>query len=411
MRCTLTKESDRNGNGSDRRGRQVAPRSPQERADSRPGDSAQPPIRRSAVTRGRSTPAKSSLAARGGRPRRTLSNSQSQNVSVLPMPEGVQILDRGIDTCSIAFRPEEQDTIWKHLAVGEELGRRVGSEEAIILADHRIQRRGGWFFEISEPIAGARWFWWRKHRTIVCEGRLARIAGEVEDEDGGPATLGSLQDLRTAAVVAPYFFEHMTWPSRLPADGGRLRRLDLAVDLGFPAPCGLQSSPLGLQFLTMMSCLNVPGLQRTVWYGGSQAQTVYFRRGKVVKFRVYDKSVQSGTGPAGTRIRIERQLRWPKRDQPRPGDITAADLERLWTGELKAWAEAGQTVTVGGITEVHAAILAAVDEGRLSPLAGRSCSATRHIRRWGAAAPGGRRTGKATWPRAVRRNCGRSACA
>jgi hypothetical protein len=286
------------------------------------------------------------------------------------MPQGVQILDRGIDTCSIAFRPDELETIWKHLAVGEELGRRVGSEEAIILADHRIQRRGGWFFEVSEPIAGARWFWWRNHRTIVCEGRLARIAGEVEDEDGGPATLGSLQDLRTAAVVAPYFFEHMTWPSRLPAEGGRLRRLDLAVDLGFPAPCGLQSSPLGLQFLTMMSCLNVPGLQRTVWYGGSQAQTVYFRRGKVLKFRVYDKSVQSGTGPAGTHIRIERQLRWPKRDQPRPGDITAADLERLWTGELKAWAEAGQTVTVGGITEVHAAILAAVDAGLLSPLAG-----------------------------------------
>jgi hypothetical protein len=189
------------------------------------------------------------------------------------MPQGVRILDRGIDTCSIAYRPDELDTIWSKLAIGEELGRLMGSEEAILLADHRIQRRGGWFFEVCEPVAGARWFWWRKHRMIVCEGRLSRIAGEVEDEDDELATLGSLQDLRTAAAVAPYFFEHMTWPYRLPTDDGRLRRLDLAVDLGFPAQ-------LGLQFLTMMSCLNVPGLQRTVWYGESQPQTVYFRKGK-----------------------------------------------------------------------------------------------------------------------------------
>jgi hypothetical protein len=349
----------------------MVPLSPHQRADSCPGDSAQEPVRRTAATQGRSTSVAKSLQATvcGGRPRLTASNSQSQYVSVSPMPEGIRIQGIGIDTCSLAWRPDDLDVIWKYLAVGEELGTLLGSEEAIALALSRIQRRGGWFYEVCEPVAGARWFWWRKHRTIVCEGRLARIAGEVEDESDAPARLGSLQDLRTAAAVAPYFFEHLTWPSRLPVGGARLRRLDLAVDLAFPPAAGLA-------FLALASCINVPGLQRTVWFGESQPQTIYFRRGKVIKFRIYDKGVQMGSAPAGTHIRVERQIRWPKRDQPKPEDITAADLDRLWTGELKAWAEAGRSASVLLPPEAQGAIATAATKAALLRSPPRSSSGT-----------------------------------
>jgi hypothetical protein len=161
-------------------------------------------------------------------------------------------------------------------------------------------------------------------------------------------------------LLAAFCFEELTWPARLP-DEPRLRRLDLAVDLGFPAQ-------LGTAFLDAMSGLSVPGLKRTVWYDESQAQTIYFRRGTVVKFRVYDKGVQAGTAPAGTRIRIERQIRWPKKNQPRPQDLTPSDLEALWLGELKAWAAAGQTLCVGTPPVIQEELLNAIDGGRLKPL-------------------------------------------
>jgi hypothetical protein len=46
------------------------------------------------------------------------------------------------------------------------------------------------------------------------------------------------------------------------------------------------------------------------------------------------------------------------------------DLAALWLGELKPWAEAGADVTVGDLTEAQSAVLAAVDNGTLSPFSG-----------------------------------------
>jgi hypothetical protein len=126
-------------------------------------------------------------------------------------------------------------------------------------------------------------------------------------------------------------------------DEARLGRIDLASELRF------SRGSAGRAFLHSLSAADVPWCKsRTDGRKGEGIETVSFHgtTGKTVYLRAYDKGIESGTAPAGERIRVERQRRFRKTREPSLAMLSSADLHSMYIGREFAHLQNLKTATV-----------------------------------------------------------------
>jgi hypothetical protein len=197
--------------------------------------------------------------------------------------------------------------------------------------------------------------------AIRVEGRLDPLLTGERDSWG----LRPVSDLVAGERRARQLVEHL---AGAPMDGGReyfgdgeLARVDAAHELEF------EDAPDGLTFLRAVAAMR-PSMRKAdvAWGVDGQPQTIYFRTPKrfAVRERIYDKGVESGSHPAGLRVRLEAQRRFPKnRAMPR-GALPAADLGRYYAEKLQAYA---QTDTLAaGPDQARRELLAKVHSGQVT---------------------------------------------
>jgi len=343
----------------------VAPRALTQGADAQGSASARRPAHRASSSRARSAPERS-RAASGGPVKAErdsrCSNSGNRNNGVELAP-GVRLAWLGCDTTSFAWRPTD-DTFWKLLRVAEDTGHLAGFDETTYrtLGHSRVIRTGFCSYMLQEAVLGARWGWWSNHRAgnrrlVWCEGRLAAM----QEHALMAATPGAPEALAPCAEAAGALFSAIFHPCHLPVEA-KVRRIDLAADLEFTDPAD------GLRFLQVMACLPIRGLKTDAWRCEGRVETIYQRlpTGKV-RWRIYDKATELGLPTAGSRVRIERQLRYPKAAQTGPETFTAERLAALWTGELAPWTRTATDVIVAGLPDAQLAVIAAANRGEITP--------------------------------------------
>lgn len=161
--------------------------------------------------------------------------------------------------------------------------------------------------------------------AIRVEGRLDPLmTGERESWRLRPA-----DDLAAGERRARELVEGL---AGAPMDGGRqffndgeLARVDATHEVEFDDQAD------GLAFLRAVASMRPSARKVDAVFGvDGQPQTVYFRTPKrfAVRERIYDKGVESGSHPAGLRVRIEAQRRFPKNRAIHHGSL---DPERRTT--------------------------------------------------------------------------------
>lgn len=281
------------------------------------------------------------------------SNGQSRDVEV-PLPV---VSACGIDTVSFAWRPQDPG-FWGELLRAADRGWLSSNDDLGSVASSAVVPATRRSFLLRSPIGGGRFGFFPEHDLLYCEGRAASLyAGRTAPPELLPRRL-----LSHAATRAALEFEQLGPP--LLFEPAVVRRLDLAVELKFVDPLS------GTRFLNALSGVPLPRLKSDVWVRDGRVETVYYRtpeRGHV-RFRIYDKGVESGTGLAGSHVRLERQLRFSKIAQSSPEALSASDLGLAWEGELGAWAEARAPVQPSGVRDAQHAVIAASRTGAISAL-------------------------------------------
>jgi hypothetical protein len=209
---------------------------------------------------------------------------------------------------------------------------------------------------LKEVIGGGRLFFYPHLRLIYIEGRLAALLAGDENASG----LTPSGQLGNAADVAARNISTLLNPHTIVGEKSSLRRADLTADVRF-------SAAQGRRFLYALANVALPRLKMNVYKKDGRVETIYWltpKRG-LVRLRVYDKSVESKSGAAGTLIRVEQQRRFVGKQQPSPHEWARADLGRTWQGQLKAW-EATEDVVVADLNGMQRVILQAVSEDKLS---------------------------------------------
>jgi hypothetical protein len=197
---------------------------------------------------------------------------------------------------------------------------------------------------------------------VLCvEGRLAPLlTGERESWDLRPAS-----DVYLGEQAARRVVEQL---AGVPMDGGReyfsdgeVARLDLAHEFRF------EDSADGLAFLSTLAALR-PALRKVspVFSGDGTVETVYFRSPKrfVVLERVYDKGVESGSHPAGHRVRLEVQRRYPRSRALVPRTVPNVDLGGIYGQSVAPYA-AHESVAVGRV-EAEERLVSMVARGEMT---------------------------------------------
>jgi hypothetical protein len=191
---------------------------------------------------------------------------------------------------------------------------------------------------------------------IFAEGRLAAMLARSEDDhDLAPASKLTDGAECVGNALAALGFDFDTRPESV-------RRLDLAAELCFEKPAD------GLSFLRAMATLEVPGTKRAIWVDNQRVETVYFRTPKrgIVNARIYGKNEETGLGPPGGLVRLERQVRYPKAKQQRPESISGSDLEALYRGRFTALSQGREAVIATGLDGAQSAVLDRVADGALT---------------------------------------------
>jgi hypothetical protein len=179
--------------------------------------------------------------------------------------------------------------------------------------------------------------------VVRVEGRLdPLLTGHRESWGLRPASDVYLGELAARRIVEQL--------AGVPMDGGReyfsdgeVARLDLAHEFEF------DDSVDGLGFLATVAALLPCRRKVNSWRASDgTVQTVYFRspKGGVVLERFYDKGVESGSHPAGRRIRAEVQRRYARNRALVPRGVQALNLRDVY-GEAVAPYSARETVAVG----------------------------------------------------------------
>jgi hypothetical protein len=249
----------------------------------------------------------------------------------------------GLDTVSIALRPESQD--WSDLLLTQ--AHRPGAGGALI-----FDRPGPGKTKLGAFGRGVFWM----------EGRIdAALTGS----DGG-WDLRPVIDVNDLERVARESFDELAgepaewYGMRPPAE---VRRFDLAHEFAFDRPDD------GLAFLRTVAGMCPPRRKLDVWTGqDGQPQTVYVRQAKsgVVTERLYDKGVESGSHPPGHRLRYEAQRRPPKRLRMRPEVLAAHDLRAEFGRSINAYVEGSESVIAAGTEATMAHLVGAAARGEIS---------------------------------------------
>jgi hypothetical protein len=203
----------------------------------------------------------------------------------------------------------------------------IAAREALARQPHAIGARG----EVYVQRAGCRWGSFPDGMHYV-EGRVAAIL------DGPDAHY-----LATAAQVVEAA-ELLADTVGAPVENVVTGRLDLASELRFEDPRE------GLALMRAIAAADVPWL-KTGTEGSKRdgLETVAWRtaNGRSIQLRLYDKGRESGTAPAGTLLRGERQRRMRKGRELVAIEIPNVNLRSLYVGrELAAFVAADLELTV-----------------------------------------------------------------
>jgi len=228
----------------------------------------------------------------------------------------------GIDTVSIAWRPT--DTL---------------ALDAFARHGYSPTRGQGYIHDKRGP-GGERLLMWPKTGVLAIETRLSALLDQdVKANALIPAALLP-QGERAARDVAQYLL-------RAPIRGhSEVRRYDLTSEVAFTDPSQ------GRAFLKTLAGMCPPGLKLDTWSergNGGATETVYHRTPKrgEVRFRAYDKGVESGADPPGTRIRLEAQMRPDKQQRRTPDQMADSDLRHDFGRTLAPYLAQGEVVAAG----------------------------------------------------------------
>lgn len=159
---------------------------------------------------------------------------------------------------------------------------------------------------------------------VYVEGRVASLLGAPDVAELAPAsTLPLAEDV---------------WRDTLGLRGEcEVGRADVTGEIRF------EDARDGHDLLAALRSVDHPWLKvGTEGFKRGEVETVYGRyaKGRSVQLRVYDKGLESGDGPPGTRIRFERQRRFRKDRARTTAEFAATPLSEWFVGrELHALVE------------------------------------------------------------------------
>jgi hypothetical protein len=182
------------------------------------------------------------------------------------------------------------------------------------------------------------------HRMLFAEGHPA-VEGLAH-----PATLPEV----AASVLTA--IEEAGFP--LGRDAG-VARADGTVTVGF------EDGNQGLAVLQGVAALDFPRSMPVVW--GRPPQTVYIANesGRGMKARIYDKALESLSGPAGTAVRFENQARYPK---PMRRAVDEVDLEHVrdrFQARFGPLAKSAAGLTVASLPVIAARVHERIQAGEI----------------------------------------------
>jgi hypothetical protein len=275
------------------------------------------------------------------------------------------------------------ERLWAHLQEPLKEGyylQGLDTETGECVASSGVTRAALGRVSVDEPIGGGRVGYYPSHRKIYIEGRLAALHARDTSASG----LAPPSQLENASRIAALAVSQLLHPSTIALEKCLVRRLDLACDVTFT------DGDQGLRFLRALAALDLPRLKSDVWRKDGRIETIYYRTPKrgLVRLRVYDKGVESGSNAPGERVRLERQLRFPRAKAPDPASIARSDLGKTWQGQLHAWEDADEIV-VADLNAMQHIVLQAATENKLTAFAAERLLGTLTMR--------GRGLGKDWW--------------
>lgn len=228
------------------------------------------------------------------------------------------------------------------------------------LHDERQQERAHQLLGyVPEAIDGLRWGYLRDHELVWVEGRMVQLLTRPGDRSLMPAAAlpDAQQEARRVLDVL-----------RLSdAREVGVARLDVTAGVEFDRPAQ------GWAVLRGMAALDAPRRKTEVWHQRGRPETVYLATaGGAKRERIYDKGLEAGDAPAGTRLRFEAQMRFPKRVRTTAGWWTMERVHESFEGRYAPMARAADGVRVAGEAELRAVVRELVAEGKLGPVQART---------------------------------------
>ncbi len=189
----------------------------------------------------------------------------------------------------------------------------------------------------------------------------AMLAGDARDLSLGPFFALGIAALNLEEVFAPVIGHDAD--DGITEEPGRIRRLDLAADLRCSDPAD------GIAALDALADLTLPRVKVCEWRHEGRTETIAYytaTKKKRLLHRIYDKGVQTGSDPAGTLLRFERQHRFEKSKQALAEDVAQnGDPEKLWLDGFEDWASAAEELNVGGADAAQRHLIEKVERGEL----------------------------------------------
>ncbi len=182
---------------------------------------------------------------------------------------------------------------------------------------------------------------WPQNGLVAVEGRMsAMLSRDGDDHELAPARR-LMEAEKAAEEVLGDVLDYRPCGHTI-VEG---RRYDLAAELNFDQGAD------GLAFLRTIGGM-CPARMRLSHERGpdGQLQTVYVRtaRAGVIQQRFYDKGVESGSHPAGQRIRAESQMRPVKSKRQSLGAIGRSDLRSQFIRRMDAYVKPEHDVIAAG---------------------------------------------------------------
>lgn len=265
---------------------------------------------------------------------------------------------KGVDTVAV---------VWPNQG-GEKLMSKLAAAESVPYARGRLL--------LDRPASGVRVVYWPEWATLRVEGRLAAAIDGSKDSH----RLATRDELRDAAAAMAGQLEQ-AFGERPYGKYAALSRYDLVVER--------DCEPVeGLALLRAMRALCPPGYKLDVVTtpdGRVETVSVVTPRRAARVFRAYDKSVESGSGPAGSRIRFEAQVVRRGKQRQTPHVVASGDLGGTFGRTIEPFLK-GEAVTVTSAASVVDQLVGQVADGRMSiARAERLAGAAEFLRRFGRA--------------------------